>query len=287
MSAKGREETFLQKFTVLVRASRPLAWPLLSVIFFGGLMYSNAELSLAALLQLLALSAPASVFYALNDAYDYHTDIINRRKNDLVIDGKALHPRYLPFVKSAVFVAMAILALSSILTLNPSNMLLMALFLFFAYSYSSPPLRLKERPPLDSIANGICYFLAPVLLGMSFGQSVFPIDAKFLYAAFCVAGVHAFSTVMDYEPDKKAGITTFSIRFGKRAAILLPLFAVIATLLFAGIRHVEINAYLAFCALVLAANLFKTNAEISRASLGAILAGFLVTLAIFLAGQFL
>jgi 4-hydroxybenzoate polyprenyltransferase len=84
-----------------------------------------------------------------------------------------------------------------------------------AYLYSAPPARLKEKPLLDSIANGFMIFGAFVI-GYSFGGTLTQISYKWYLLGLAAMGIHAFTTIMDYTPDKAAGYRTFAIYFGKR-----------------------------------------------------------------------
>jgi 4-hydroxybenzoate polyprenyltransferase len=46
-------------------------------------------------------------------------------------------------------------------------------------------------------------------------------------------GIHAFSTIMDYDVDEKVGIKTFATVFGKRSAALFAFLAFVLTAFFA------------------------------------------------------
>lgn len=54
------------------------------LVFIIGLYYSNANLSLTYLVQIVILSFPFSIIlYGINDLYDYNSDKLNPRKNVL------------------------------------------------------------------------------------------------------------------------------------------------------------------------------------------------------------
>ena len=113
----------------------------------------------------------------------------------------------------------------------------MVLLAFLSYFYSAPPLRFKERPPLDSFANDVGYFFLPFLLGFSFsfsfGGSIsnnFDVWVDIILITFCVLGFHAFTSIADYTADKKAGYKTFATVFGKRSANFNALLTFIITL---------------------------------------------------------
>ncbi len=193
-------------------------------------------------LQLILLSFPYCVFlYGINDVYDYESDRINPRRKGQ--SQRPLEPEGRKLVKQAAAIAFVLLVLSSVITLNPTNMVGMSLLLLFSYFYSAPPIRFKERPPLDSVANGIIYLLGPVILARSYGGLML---VRFYLLALSVMGIHAFSTVMDYTPDKQAGHRTFAVVFGKRTAAFAALIAFVVTRLFGNLGPYA-HHYLEFC----------------------------------------
>ena len=84
-----------------------------------------------------------------------------------------------------------------------------------AWVYSVPPYRLKERPPLDSLANGLGYFLLPLMMGYSMGGDPREMPARYYLLGLCVAGVHALATAADFDADRAAGHRTLAATFGK------------------------------------------------------------------------
>ena len=64
---------------------------------------------------------------------------------------------------------MPLVILGSAATRNWNNFVATVSLLLVAWMYSVPPVRLKERPPLDSLANGLGYFLLPLVMGYSLG----------------------------------------------------------------------------------------------------------------------
>src|SRR4029077_8116576 len=90
-----------------------------------------------------------------------------------------------------------------------------------AWLYSVPPLRLKERPPLDSLANGLGYFLLPFTMGYSLNADPRSMPLKFYLLALCVCGVHALATAADFDADRAAGHRTMAVAFGRRAAAVV------------------------------------------------------------------
>src|SRR3989344_2932786 len=167
----------MMNLLLLIKTSRPLGWIIWPFVFLFGLAASGANLTTLPIIQMILLSFPFSFFaYGINDIYDYQSDKLNPRKN--LIEGIKLKPKYHSLVKKSAFFIALILVSSSLITQNIYNVSAMLFLLFFAYFYSAPPLRLKERPPLDSFTNGIGYFFLPFLLGFSYGGTIFDIPIK-------------------------------------------------------------------------------------------------------------
>ncbi|MFX1319565.1 MAG: UbiA family prenyltransferase [Promethearchaeota archaeon] len=237
------------KIWIVIKASRPLGWLIAPLVFLLGLTAFGTPLSSLALFQLILLSIPYCILlYGVNDIYDYEADKLNPRKS--VSESVEMETEVFPFVKKLAAIVVIIMLASSILSLNPTNIVGMSLLLFFSYFYSTPPLRFKEHPPLDSISNGILYFYAPVLLGASFGATLFDIPIQAYLITACVMGIHSFSTVMDYSADKLVGDRTFAVVLGKRAASLFTLVMFIIAYIFAGFQGMIVGYFLIFCALL-------------------------------------
>jgi 4-hydroxybenzoate polyprenyltransferase len=235
-----------RKAVLLVRISRPAGWLLAPLVFLLGFTAFGAQLNPAAISQLVLLTVPYCILlYGTNDIYDYEADKLNPRKT--VPTGAAVEAELFPLVKKLSTVTAVLLLASSLISLNLFNVIAMLLLLVFSHQYSAPPLRFKERPPLDSFSNGIIYYYAPLLLGVSYGAGFFDIPLGAYYILACVMGIHSFSTVMDYGPDKLAGDKTFAVAFGKRAASLFTAIVFTIAFLFSGFQGTAVACYLLFC----------------------------------------
>jgi len=74
----------MRSLILLVKVSRPLGWVVAPLVFNIGLYYSNANLSLTSLIQIVLPSFPFSIIlYRINDIYDYDSDKLNPRKTIL------------------------------------------------------------------------------------------------------------------------------------------------------------------------------------------------------------
>ncbi len=230
----------------LIKISRPSGWVFAPLVFLVGFTYFGASYHVISVIQLILLSFPFAFFlYGINDIFDIKSDQINPRKNKLLKkkwDGKTIY-----HVKRIAFIISGLLFFSALLTLNPWNIFGMVLLIFFSYQYSAPPLRLKEKPPLDSVSNSIIYYYAPFLIGASYNSTIFhfPVHVYVIFGS--VMGIHSFSTVMDYTADKLVGSKTFAVVFGKRIAAFFALALFCLTLLFPGFQIAPIAFYLIAC----------------------------------------
>jgi 4-hydroxybenzoate polyprenyltransferase len=210
----------------------------------------------------------------LNDLYDYESDRRSRRRRS--VWGAVVSEADRPLVSIAAISMAPIVLLAAAATRNAYNIAATACLVFVAWLYSVPPVRLKERPPLDSLANGVGYFLLPLVMGYSLGSDPRTMPLRFYLLALCVCGVHALATAADYEADKAAGHRTLAVRFGRRAAAACAFVAFTITLLAADFHSAAVRAYLAGGTLAsLAAMLFPQDRVIALACI-AIFSGFLI-----------
>lgn len=202
----------------LIEISRPVGWVaaplmiLLAVFNFG-----TPKITPFFYIELLLYTGPFCLFlYGINDIYDRDTDSENDRKEEgsAFLAGKFLNEDIDRFLKIYSVILSILLLAIPVIRQNMLHLAGAAAFLFFSYSYSAPPLRLKARAPLDSLSNVVIYFLGPFLIGLSYTTGSIPWGFMLWMATATFAG-HAFTTIMDYEPDRKAGINTFAVRFGK------------------------------------------------------------------------
>lgn len=103
--------------------------------------------------------------------------------------------------------------------------LLTTLLLALSWCYSSPPVRLKERPILDSLSNGVIVWLCWAIGYVAAGKPLFGIAAsestrKAWPITLCASGVHALAAAVDLEADNAAGMRTIATLLGKRVTVL-------------------------------------------------------------------
>jgi 4-hydroxybenzoate polyprenyltransferase len=98
-------------------------------------------------------------------------------------------------------------------------------FLCLIWAYSAPPLRLKERPILDSLSNGVICWLFWACGYVSDGHASLHSDAEptskqgrlvFLYAS----ALHSMAAMVDSYADSSAKYRTIATVYGERFAAM-------------------------------------------------------------------
>ncbi|KDQ17434.1 hypothetical protein BOTBODRAFT_30233 [Botryobasidium botryosum FD-172 SS1] len=230
--------------SILVNASRVPGWGFGPILYTIGAIHSRWIAKNTAFprrtiffcgLQAALLSFPlCTIVFAVNDVYDYQSDIRNPRKQNQSLEGGVLLPDHHHLVLSAarIFTAIIFLWSFSALVILPPTLstscrlqgpLITALLLLFSWQYSSPPFRFKEVPIFDSFSNGmivwLCWALGYVAGGSAlFGDSANKNATKGWFLAFCTTGIHALGAASDIEADIVAEQRTIATVLGERNA---------------------------------------------------------------------
>jgi len=265
----------MARLVLLIQVSRPILWPVLPLVYWLGMHSAGAEMNWVAALQMASLSFPLClVGYGWNDLCDFASDRHNRRRR--YIWGAVLREQDRPLVWWAAMITSPLIVAMACLTGDWLNIGLTAFLVWGTWAYSVPPLRLKEWPPLDSLSNGLGFFLLPFTLGYSMGADPRNMGLKYYLLALCVAGVHALAAAADYDADKRAGHRTLAVVYGRRTAAAFACATFVIAWLLADYHGVAVRLYVALGALVtLAAAVVPTNGTIAAACV-VVFAGFLV-----------
>ncbi|WP_203582460.1 prenyltransferase [Microbacterium hibisci] len=197
-------------------SSRPVSWINTAYPFAAAYLMTTREIDATLIVGTLFFLVPYNLaMYGINDVFDYESDLRNPRKggaHGAVLD-RRLHRitlwasglLCLPFVVYLVVVG------------SPLSWLVLALSLFFVVFYSAPPLRLKERPFLDSLTSSI-HFFSPAVYGLVLAQATWTPPLVAIIVAFALWGVasHAFGAVQDVVADREAGIASIATARGAR-----------------------------------------------------------------------
>jgi 4-hydroxybenzoate polyprenyltransferase len=262
-------------YIFLIQVSRPILWPFLPLVYFLGLHSAHAEVTAAAIAQMVLLTFPMNLIgCGLNDIYDFDSD--RRCPRRRAIWGAVVRDADRPLVLWACLAMVPLMVFGASITRNSDNIVATVCLLLVAWFYSVPPIRLKERPPLDSLANGLGFFLIPFAMGYSLGADPRGMPLKYYLLALAVCGVHALASAADYEADRAAGHRTIAVVYGPRTAACAAFAAFAVSWLCGDFGSTAVRVYIAICALAaLAAAIVPKNAVIVAAC-GVIFAGFLI-----------
>jgi 4-hydroxybenzoate polyprenyltransferase len=276
-----------RRVLILLKISRPPLWIALPLVFSMGLAYGQRgpadpsfRFTPLIVLQMCLLSFPFCLFtFGLNDIHDHVSDQMNPRKRG--IEGIRLEIRDHGMIRIAAFGVGIVFLCVSAATVNLANVYFAVTLLCLSYVYSAPPWRLKTRPPLDVISAGILGFFAPFALGYSFVDDATVLPLQAYYFTCCVMGFHAFSTIMDYDVDKRVGDRTFAVAYGKRAAALFPAAIFLWSLFIVRVDYIRIF-FMACLALFIVVAVIPSE-RIARYSFLAMFLGAVVVVSVWIA----
>ncbi|TAK89525.1 prenyltransferase [Patescibacteria group bacterium] len=233
----------IKRIKILLLASRPFSWVNTAFPFAAAYLLAGGQPGPFFTVGCLFFLFPFNLLmYGVNDVYDYESDILNPRKGG--IEGAKIPKPYHRFVLGASTVICLPFALY-LITANLIAALILALLLIDAVAYSAPPLRLKERPFIDSVSSSF-HFAGPALFGLmaaGFNQQLVPaILALFVWGL----ASHAFGAIQDIEPDKQAGIGSIATALGQTATswlcIALFVLAAIITSTYGAVSYILLAA---------------------------------------------
>lgn len=202
----------------LLSTARPRFPPYLGGTALVGVVWGGTVggslLDPVAVAVVLYFLVPANLFlYGVNDRFDAATDERNPRKGE---EGPEVRYRDDDRADAAIL-ASGFLGLPFGLALPPLGVLALLSFLGLAVAYSVPPVRLKDRPILDSVSNGL--YVLPGVVGYAAVAGEAPSSLVVLAGWFWTMGMHTFSAIPDVERDREAGITTTATLFGEVDAL--------------------------------------------------------------------
>jgi chlorophyll synthase len=174
-----------------------------------------------------------------NDYWDSEVDKISRRKSDFPMSKGMIS-------KSTIFkvsIALMILTIFVALIISIIFTLIIIGCIILSVLYSALPIRLKSRPGLDLVINAtgagiLCSFAGWVLVKPILEFPFFWLLPMF----FGVSALFIPTTIIDYDSDKKNGVTTIAVKLGQQKAFYLGLISI--SIANAGIIFMGLNNYL-------------------------------------------
>lgn len=212
----------------LLKVSRPRFWLYLFGPYIVGLA-AGASLrtdlvTLSAIVFGIYFLFPANLLiYGVNDIFDFATDKLNPKKQDY--EALVRPERHRPLLIAILVLNLPFIIAAAFLDLT--SFLLMLGFLFFSVFYSSPPIRAKAKPLLDSMFNVLYIF--PGLFGYALISGGIPPISIIAAAGLWTMAMHAYSAVPDIEADRDAGVRTIAVSFGARLTLFICLLLYIAS----------------------------------------------------------
>jgi 4-hydroxybenzoate polyprenyltransferase len=196
--------------------SRPVLWintvgpTVVGVWLSGGLWrWEAAPL-------LLWLTLPFNLLiYGVNDIFDQETDAKNPRKGTL--EGARIRPEEAALIWRGVLLANVPFLLYFLFFLPTGASLWMLLYAALFVGYSTPPIRFKARPYLDSLSNA-AYAFPLVFVPLALEMTVVWPAALGLMA--WSAAKHTFDAAQDIDEDRNVGIFTTAVQLGVPGVVL-------------------------------------------------------------------
>ena len=161
------------------------------------------------------LFATASIFI-LNQYFDRKEDQENAFKSNMPVASGRVAPG-----TALIFSFMLIvLCLVLVISVDANLLSLFMIYLVFGTAYSAPPFRLKNVPVVDFIVSGIGAGFMPFLMGLELTDKPSSDISSILLGVVPLilihSGGHILQAVGDYEVDRKMGVHTFVVRYGKK-----------------------------------------------------------------------
>lgn len=198
--------------------SRPVAWVWTIGAFLAGIGNFNNFTTLSIIEFLFMLLPINFIVYGINDIYDRKSDSINPNKDG--IQGAKIKPNEIKEIKKISIIFSVLFILIAITSKNLEHIAISSTLIFFAYIYSTPPLRLKTRPFLDAIFGSIGY-LFPAIIAFTTYNSISNIPFHYAILAIPLIGMHATFALRDIKYDKKDKTKTTGTFLGKKTTLIL------------------------------------------------------------------
>ncbi|AUX08837.1 lycopene elongase/1,2-hydratase [Halalkaliarchaeum desulfuricum] len=200
------------RLTYLVTLSRPRFWlylagPVVVGVAFGATTVSELFSPVAVLLAAYFLVPANVLLYGVNDVFDAEIDAVNPKKDDREARWKG------DWFVFAVVTVSGVLGLALFAVTPTDAWPWLAGFFLLAVGYSTPPLRFKTTPFLDSLSNGL--YVLPGIAAYVTVAGAQPPAAAVVGAWLWTMGMHTFSAIPDIEPDRAAGIQTTATVLGE------------------------------------------------------------------------
>ena len=187
---------------------------------FGSVLFGVSPFETTAIVLFAFSLATASVF-VLNQYFDREADRENEVKSNLPVASGRITPR-----KTLIF--SFLLVISCLILVFIANVHVLPLFIVYLglwTAYSTPPFRLKSVPVVDFVISGIGAGFLPFLIGGGLTDKLISNIPSIMWGAMPLmlihCGGHIIQAVGDYEADRKTGVHTFVVRYGRKKSVIV------------------------------------------------------------------
>ena len=187
---------------------------------FGSVLFGSLPLERMVIL-LFAFSLQTASVFVLNQYIDREEDRENKIKSNLPVASGRITPR-----KTLIFFfSLVILCLVLVLIANVHVLPLFIVSLGLSIAYSVPPFRLKSVPIADFLVSGIGAGFMPFIMGSGLSAKLISNIPTIILGAIPFmlfhSGSHIIQAVGDYEADRKTGVRTFVVRYGRKKGVIV------------------------------------------------------------------
>lgn len=170
--------------------------------------------------------------YILNQIMDIETDRANKK---LFLLSAGYVPRTTAYIEMAVLWLVACL-LS--LRFGGVFFIFILMSILMGIMYSLPPIKLKGKPILDTLANGIGYGMINFAIGwLLFREFDVAMFGRFLPYFLSISAVFINTTIVDIEGDKKADDITTGVFVGANVAHVVSMIIMAAAIVSAYVQR--------------------------------------------------
>jgi 4-hydroxybenzoate polyprenyltransferase len=187
---------------------------------FGSVLFCASPFEITAIVFFAFSLATASVF-VLNQYFDRDADRENEVKSNLPVASGRITPR-----RTLIF--FFLLVISCLILVLIANVHVLPLFIVYLglwTAYSTPPFRLKSVPVADFVISGVGAGFLPFLMGLGLSDKVVSNISLIMLGAMPLmliqCGGHIIQAVGDYEADRKTGVHTFVVRYGRKMGVVV------------------------------------------------------------------
>jgi 4-hydroxybenzoate polyprenyltransferase len=169
------------------------------------------------LLAFITISLIGAFAAQINTLSDSKLDSKDQTKQDLVVALSQINQQKLKIIMACeIVLSLFPLAILIILEKKPELIIFWLAAVFLAYAYSAQPLRLKSKGPIAVLSLLVVLSILPItfIVYIFTNELTLPFWIFLIGQAFTVYGLIIPAEIRDYFSDKKAGVSTNTVKIG-------------------------------------------------------------------------